>query len=393
MKYNFDEIIDRNGTHSIKYDYRKRLFGKSDVLPFWVADMDFKTPDFIIEAIKTRLEHELIGYTGIPGSLKEAISEWLSFYHQWEVNPGWITINPGVVPTLAFSVLALTQPGDQVIVQSPVYFPFYYVIENNGRKIVPNPLQLHNGRYRMDFRDLKRKVNSRTRMIMLCNPHNPGGSVWKKEELIQLAEICEKQDLIIVSDEIHSDLILSGYKHIPMASLDQDTADRTVTCLSSSKTFNTAGLALSYTVTSNPGLRASLSNKLGDFHLSHGNTMGLVATEAAYRKGRTWLRELIRYLEGNIDWLENFLQTELPGIEMIRPEGTFLVWLDFSRLRLSRRELKHFLVYEAGIGLSDGILFGPEGEGFQRMNVACPRSLVMQGMKQLKEAMNGEKKP
>jgi len=281
MKYNFDEIIDRRGTHAIKYDYRKRLFGKSDVIPFWVADMDFKTPDFIIRALKSRLDHELIGYTGIPENLRKVIVRWLSFHHQWEVAPEWITINPGVVPTLAFCVLAYTHPGDQIIVQTPVYFPFYYVIENNGRKIIRNPLALQNGRYRMDFKDLKRKISSRTRMIMLCNPHNPGGSVWRKEELEQLAEICIKNNMLIVSDEIHSDLILFGHKHVPMASIDKEAADHTITCLSSSKTFNTAGLSLSYTVISNPGLRTIISNRLGDFHLSYGNTAGLVALQAS----------------------------------------------------------------------------------------------------------------
>jgi cystathionine beta-lyase len=392
MKYNFDEIVDRKGTSSMKYDYRKKLFGKSDVIPFWVADMDFKTPDFIIRALKTRLEHELIGYTRIPDGLKEVIIEWLLYYHQWEVHPEWITINPGVVPTLAFCVLAYTHPGDQIIVQPPIYFPFYYVIENNGRKIIHNPLHLNDGRYYMDFKDLRRKINSRTRMILLCNPHNPGGTVWKKEELIQLAEICEKHNILIVSDEIHSDLILYDHKHIPMASLDQNTANRTITCLSSSKTFNTAGLALSYTVISNPDLRSGLFNRLNDFHLSYGNTVGLVALDAAYRHGKTWLREMLQYLQGNIDWLDNYLKTELPVIKMIKPEGTYMVWLDFRELNIPQKELKHFLVHQAGIGMSDGILFGSEGEGFQRMNLACPRSLIIQGMTQLKKALKSEKK-
>lgn len=392
MKYNFDEIIDRNQSDSIKYDYRKRLFGKSDVIPFWVADMDFKTPDFIIEALRTRLDHELLGYTSIPKGLKKVIIEWLSYYHQWEVQPDWITINPGVVPTLAFCVLAYTRPGDQIIVQPPIYFPFYYVIENNGRKIIHNPLHLLNGRYYMDFKDLKRKINSRTKMIMLCNPHNPGGSVWKKEELTQLAEIGKKHKILIVSDEIHSDLILNNHKHVPIASLDPSIAQRTITCLSSSKTFNTAGLSISYTVISNPDLRSNLSNMLSDFHLSYGNTTGLVALDAAYRNGKTWLREMLQYLEGNINWLEKFLEKNLSMIKMIKPEGTYLVWLDFRDLGLSQRELKHLLIYEAGIGMSDGLLFGPGGEGFQRMNLACPRSLIIKGMEQLKQALKDEKK-
>ncbi|MBS0000428.1 MAG: PatB family C-S lyase [Cyclobacteriaceae bacterium] len=388
MKYDFDEVVDRSDSDSVKYDYRNLLFGKSDVLPFWVADMDFKTPDFIIEALKKRLDHEILGYTSLPEGLKEVIAGWLIRQHQWEVQPDWITINPGVVPTLAFCVLAYTKPGDQVIVQPPVYFPFFYVIENNGRKIVHNPLQLQQGRYFMDFTDLKRKINSRTRMILLCNPHNPGGSVWKREELSELAAICRKHQILIISDEIHSDLMLFGNKHIPVASLDQEIAANTVTCLSSSKTFNTAGLAISYTVIPDQQLRYDLANMLRDFHLSHGNISGLMALEAAYRHGKDWLRQIIQYLEDNIDWLEGFLKNRLPAIRMIKPEGTFLVWLDFSELGLSQKDLNRFLIHQAGIGLSDGELFGPGGQGFQRINIACPRSFLMKGMEQMEGAFN-----
>jgi len=388
MKYNFDEIVNRDHTNSIKYDYRKILFGKSDVIPFWVADMDFKTPDFIINALKKRLDHEIFGYTLISEELKHVIIDWLYERHQWEVKPEWITINPGVVPTLAFCVLSYTKPGDQVIVQPPVYFPFFYVIENNGRKILNNPLKLQDGRYHMDFNDLKRKINNRTKMILLCNPHNPGGSVWKEEELDELAEICHKQQIIIISDEIHSDLMLTGHRHIPMASINTKTSDCTVTCLSSSKTFNTAGLAISYTVISNPNLRSGLSNMLNDFHLSYGNTAGLVATEAAYRHGSAWLNQMLEYVEGNIAWLAEFLKNHLPMIKMIQPEATYLVWLDFRELGLTGKELKHLLIQKAGIGFSEGTLFGFGGEGFQRMNVACPRSLIIKGMDQLKRTLN-----
>jgi cystathionine beta-lyase len=388
MKYNFDEIVERDHTDSIKYDYRQNLFGKPDVIPFWVADMDFKTPDFIIRALKKRLNHEILGYTSISKDLKKTIIRWLMDHHQWEVDPEWITINPGVVPTLAFCVLAYTKPGDQVIVQPPVYFPFFYVIENNGRKILNNPLELRNGRYYMDLKDLRRKINSRTKMILLCNPHNPGGSVWRKDELEELSEICLKNEIIIISDEIHSDLMLNGHKHIPMATIGSNTADRTVTCLSSSKTFNTAGLAISYTVISNRVLRSGLSNMLNDFHLSYGNTTGLVAIEASYRYGENWLREMIEYVQGNISWLTEFLKSQLPEIRMIHPEATYLVWLDFRQLGLSLQELKRLLIHEAGIGFSDGASFGIGGEGFQRMNVACPRALIIKGMNQLKNALN-----
>ncbi len=395
MKYNFDEIIDRNHTDSIKYDMRKNIFGTTDVIPFWVADMDFRTPDFIMKALRNRMKHEIIGYTAKPPQLTTTITEWLYNQHGWQVNKNWITINPGVVPTLAFCVLAYTRPGDQIIVQPPIYFPFFYVIENNGRKIINNPLKLRNGRYFIDFQDLRKKVSSRTKMIFLCNPHNPGGSVWRKDELLQLAEICAEYDLLIVSDEIHSDLILFGHKHIPIASLGKETAHRTITSLSTSKTFNMAGLSISYTVISNTRLRNELSNILGDFHLSYGNTAGLVTMEAAYRYGEDWLRQLLDYLEGNINWLENFLQHRLPEIKLIKPEGTYLVWLDFRKLGMDQNDLSKFLIHKAGLGFSDGPSFGIGGEGFQRMNLACPRSLIEKGMIQLEQALkikNIEKK-
>jgi len=395
MKYNFDEVIDRNHTNSIKYDMRKNLFGTADVIPFWVADMDFKTPDFIMEALRNRMNHEIFGYTSKPPQLTETITEWLYRRHGWQIHKNWITINPGVVPTLAFCVLAFTKPGDQIILQPPIYFPFFYVIENNGRKIINNPLVLQNGRYHIDFDDLRRKVSSRTKMIFLCNPHNPGGSVWQKEELLQLAEICIDYNLLIVSDEIHSDLILFSHKHVPMASLSKEIANRTITSLSTTKTFNTAGMSISYTVISNTRIRNDLSNMLGDFHLSYGNTTGLIMMEAAYRHGEEWLSQLLDYLEGNIEWLDTFLQHHVPEIKMIKPEGTYLAWLDFRELDMDQNELKKFLIHKAGLGFSDGASFGMGGGGFQRMNLACPRSLIQKGMKQLEDAIkknNIEKK-
>ncbi len=388
MKYDFDQIVNRENSDSIKYDLRKALFGKEDVLPFWVADMDFKTPDFIIKALHKRLDHELLGYSLKSDRLNTFIVNWLERQHGWPVQKKWITINPGVVPTLGFCALTYTRPGDQIIIQTPVYYPFFYTIENNGRQILNNPLVMKNGRYSMDLKDLEDKITSRTKMIFLCNPHNPGGSVWRKDELQQLAEICLKNNILVISDEIHSDLILYDNKHIPFATLGEEIAANTITCLSASKTFNMAGLGISYTVISNPELRTELNNKLNDFHLSFGNVLGLRAMEAAYEQGEEWLGQLLRYIEENIDFIQDYLKKNIPDVSMVKPEGTYLVWLDFRKLGLSQDTLNKFLIREAGLGMSNGTQFGVEGKGFQRLNTACPRSLIIKGLEQLEEAIN-----
>ncbi len=383
MKYNFDEIIERDHTDSMKYDLRKTLFGRSDVLPFWVADMDFRTPDFVIHKLKERLEHEIFGYPMRPEGFEAAIMGWLNKRHHWKIKKNWITVNPGVVPTLAFCVQTFTHPGDQIIVQTPVYYPFYYVIRNNGCQVLNNPLKLHKGRYEMNLEDLKSKITSRTKMIFICNPHNPGGSVWREDELRQLAGICLENNILMISDEIHSDLILYDNKHVPLASLGKEIAAQTITCLSASKTFNLAGMATSYTVISNPDLNDQLNNKLGDYHLSFGNTLGMEALKAAYLYGEEWLDELLVYLEGNIDMMDNFINENLPELHMIKPEGTYLAWLDFHALGLPGEKLKQLLNEKAGIGLSDGASFGEGGEDHQRWNTACPRSLLEQGLYRL----------
>jgi cystathionine beta-lyase len=388
MDYNFDELIDRQNTDCVKYDLRKAVFGKEDVLPMWVADMDFRTPDFIIDAIKDRLKHEVLGYALNPTRLYDAIISWMYQRHNWDIKKGWIVLSPGVVPSMAILVQAFSDPGDEVIVQQPVYFPFFKTIRNNGRKILNNPLVLKNGRYEMDLEDLEKKITSRTRMIFLCSPHNPGGRVWRRQELEAIAEICIKNKILIVSDEIHADLILFNNKHIPTASLSKEIAQNTVTCMSSSKTFNTAGLNTSYMIISNHKLRKIYKDKLSDFQLDLGNISGLVALEASYLKGADWLDQLLRYLEGNILFLETFIQKNIPTIQAMRPEGTYLVWLDFRKTGLDLKKLTHFLIYKAGLGLSDGPLFGEEGIGFQRLNTACPRAVLRKGLESLLEAYN-----
>lgn len=383
MNYNFDEIINRENSGSLKYDLRKAIFGNKEVIPLWVADMDFRTPDYILNALEKKIQHGVLGYPAKPLHLDDAIANWIRKRHNWDIHKSWITLCPGVVPVLAFCVLAYTRPGDEIIVQPPVYFPFFYTIEHNGRRVVNNPLVLQNGRYHMNLDDLEKKINARTKMIFLCNPHNPGGMVWKKEELESLAGICLEHNILIISDEIHSDLMLFGNKHIPTATLSQDVARQTVTCMSSSKTFNTAGLTTAYTVIPDGRLRNELSGILGDFHLSFGNAMGMEAMEAAYMNGESWLDQLLSYLEGNVLFVESFIRDNIPDVEVIRPEGTFLMWLDFRNLGMDSEKLNYLIIHQAGLGMSDGRLFGTGGSGFQRLNIACPRSILDQAMQQL----------
>jgi cysteine-S-conjugate beta-lyase len=386
--YNFDEIIDRKNTYTIKHDRAKAVFGTEDILPMWVADMDFKTPDFIIDKIRQRLDHEVLGYTFRGEGFYNAIINWLKDLHQWEVKREWVTFSPGVVPALTLLINALTKPGDKIVVQSPVYFPFFTSVLNTGRQLINNELILENGRYKMDLQDLERQIDSRTSMLLLCNPHNPGGMVWTREELTELAEICLKNDILIVADEIHSDIIFNGHKHIPMASLSEEVSNITVSTYAPSKTFNLAGLSTSVVISSNKDLLKAYDNYIGDFHLHMGNVFGFVALEAAYTEGKQWLAEMIEYVEGNTALVREFAKKHHDKMTLIEPEATYLLWLDFSKLKLSDAELKNFMIREAKIGFNHGPTFGKGGEGFQRLNVACPRSVVEKALMQLENAFN-----
>lgn len=384
MKYNFDEIISRENTASYKYDMREKYFGTQKILPMWVADMDFRTPDFVVEAIKKRVEHEIYAYTYRTDSLFQSVINWLERRHQWTVKKEWIGFTPGVVPALNMAVLAFTSPGDKIIIQTPVYFPFYSAVKDHNRQLLMNPLVLNNGRYEMDFDHLKSQIDSKTRMLILCSPHNPTGNVWKREELLELATICIENDILILSDEIHADIIFSGHKHIPTAVLSEEIAANVVTLMAPSKTFNFAGLSTSYIIATNPKHFKSLNGLNEKLHLGSGNIFGGVALEAAYKHGDEWLEQLITYLEKNIELAEEFINNELPGIELIKPEATFLLWIDFRNLSLKGDELTQKIVRNAELGLSDGRLFGSDGEGFQRMNIGCPKSIVEKALEQLK---------
>jgi cysteine-S-conjugate beta-lyase len=387
MHYNFDEVINRVNTASYKYDLRKKIFHDENVMPMWVADMDFKTPPFIIDAIHKRLEHEILGYTYVSPSVYEAVVYWNHLRHGWDILPEWISFSPGVVPALNLLVLAFTNPGDKVIVQPPVYFPFFSAVVNHGRELVYNPLLYENGRYVMDFDDLNSRIDGKTRMMFLCSPHNPTGNVWSEEVLRKLGELCRTRNIILISDEIHADLVYSGNHHIPMAKISDDLARNTITCMSPSKSFNLAGLSTSYLVIPDRKLKAQYEATLDRIHVGAGNIFGFVAMESAYKHGREWLDQLMQYLEGNFMMLQDFIAGHIPEISVIRPGATYLIWLDCKRLGMSSAELKSFMISKAGLGLNDGPQFGKEGEGFQRINIACPRSVLYEALLKLQAAI------
>lgn len=382
--YNFDKIIPRENTESVKYDIRKEVFGRSDVLPMWVADMDFETPEFIREAVIKRARHPIYGYSILSDEYFQAIINWVKNRHQWAIRKEWVSFSPGIVPAINFAVLSYTQSGDGVIVQPPVYFPFFEAIKNNNRKQLNNLLINENGHYRIDFNDLEEKAKS-AKLLLLSHPHNPVGRSWTPEELKTLGEICLRNNVIIVSDEIHNDLILPGFKHHPLAALSEEIADITVTCLAPSKTFNMAGLATSSVIIPNPDLRKRFQKTLEQLHIFRGNFFGYTASSAGYRHGARWVDQLMAYIRGNFDLLSDFLEKELPAIHLTPPEATYLAWLDFRETGLSDKEIKDKLIFEAGLGLSPGSVFGEGGEGFQRMNLAAPRAIVQEACKRLKQ--------
>ena len=381
--YNFDELIDRQNTNSVKYDGRLHIFGNEDVLPLWVADMDFKTPDFITEAVQQRAQHEIYGYTFRPDSYNQAIAHWLKTRHNWEIQKEWIHFSPGVVPALTLSIMCFTEPGDSVIVQPPVYFPFFSAVKNSGRELIENPLKLENGRYFMDFKDLEKKIQADTKMLLLCSPHNPGGMAWTKEELQKLGEICTENNILVVSDEIHSDLVFKGHQHIPFASVSEECAMNSITCMAPSKTFNVAGLSTSFLVMPNKKIFDKYDHMMKGTHLYGGNIFGAVALEAAYTKGADWLDQMMAYVEENYNFMEQFLKENIPQIVPMKPEATYLVWLDFSAFGLKDSDLNARLI-KAGVGLNRGVQFGHQGKGFMRINLGCPRAILKEALERMK---------
>ena len=383
--YNFDELIDRTNTHCIKYDGRLVFFGKADILPLWVADMDFRTPDFIVEAIKKRAEQDIYGYTFRGEPYNQSIVQWLKRRHNWDIKPEWITFSPGVVAGLTLAIEALSKPGEGVIIQPPVYFPFFDSVKGTGRELIENPLRLENGRYYFDLEDLQRKITPQTRLLLLSNPQNPGGMAWNEQELSELARICIENKVLIISDEIHSDLIFEGSRHTPLAGISDEIAQNCVVCMSPSKTFNTAGLTTSFLVIPNKRHFVAYERLMRVPHLHMGNIFGTVALEAAYTHGDEWLAQLLKYLQANYTFLEQFFTENIPAVKVMRPDATYLIWLDFSAFGLTDENLNNKII-NAGVGLNRGVQFGKQGRGFMRINIGCPRSVLQEALFRIQNA-------
>jgi cystathionine beta-lyase len=385
--YNFDKIIDRSNTSAIKYDARERIFGRNDVLPLWVADMDFEVAPEIAKAIEDRAKHKVFGYTLRCPEYYEVIQDWIKKRYKWNVSKDHISFSPGVVSALAMALIAFTKPGDKVIVQSPVYFPFFSTIENNGRRVLNNQLLDKGDTYEMDFEKLDAQIDNETRMMYLCNPHNPVGRAWTPAELKKLADIAQKHNIIVVSDEIHADIIFNGHTHTPFASVSKYATQNTITCMAPSKTFNLAGLSTSMVVIENEQMLKTYNYMIESFHIGLTNPFGLNALKAAYGKGEPWLEALLVYLERNRDFAYDFVEKELPGIKAYKPDATFLMWLDFRDLNFTKTQLHKLIVHDAKLGLSDGAIFRDGGEGFQRLNFGAPKAVIEKGLNQLKSAL------
>lgn len=389
-KYDFDRIVDRTGVDSVKYGLRRLVFNKEDVIPLWVADMDFETPDFIIEAMQKRLDHSVFGYGFRSPEYVKTIVNWLSNRYQWIVRPASVSFSPGVVPGLMMAVLAFTKPKDKIMVQPPVYFPFYTTIKGNDRELVYNELVETSQGYQIDFDDMESKFKSGVKMLIISSPHNPVGRVWTLLELQKIVDLCEQNDVLILSDEIHADLTFEPNTHIPIASISDRAAKRCITFMAASKTFNIAGLSTALAVIQQKDLLKTYNEMMDAMHLFPGNVMGTVATKAAFDNGDYWRIQMLDYVAGNIDFVYEFLMKNLPKIHFHRPEATYLLWLDFRALNWEQKKLRDFLIKKAGVGLNDGTVFSPGGEGFMRLNVACSRIILEKALKQIYRAFKSD---
>ncbi|AMX82473.1 cystathionine beta-lyase [Geobacillus subterraneus] len=384
--FSFDQVIDRRGTQSVKWDDTKRVFGYEDVWPMWVADMDFPAPKAVQDALQARIEHGIFGYTVIPDSLNEAVCEWLQRRHGWSIDPGWLTFAHGVVPAVAAAIEAFSEPGERIVVFSPVYRPLFDLVRRHGRALVFSPLRLTEDNYVIDWDDLERNLSG-AKLLILCHPHNPGGKSWRTEELERLGELCLKHGVFVLSDEIHADLTFPPHRHVPFASLHPELARQSATFRAPTKTFNLAGLqAAEAIIPDEPRRRAfrRVQQRQGFFTLS---PFAVVGAEAAYRHGGPWLDALLAYLQQNIDATVSYLAAELPALRPIRPEATYLVWIDARGLGLSEAELKKQLLEKGKIAVEFGSKFGQEGNGFIRLNVACPRPTLEEGLRRLVSAL------
>lgn len=387
MKYDFDKVVERSNTASVKWDATEELFGEKELLPLWVADMDFKVPDEVVKAIQSQAEHGIFGYTTRKPSYYEAIIDWMKDHHNWVIEKEWICHSPGVVTALNLIVQAFSEPGDKIIVQPPVYYPFMKAIQNHDRQVVYNPLLFNEGRFEMDFEDLISKIDSSVKIILLCNPQNPGGRVWTESELKRLGDICLERGVLVVSDEIHQDLVFKPGKHIPFSAISEQFADNSIICTAPSKTFNLAGLQTSNIIISNKALREKFVMEGDKYAVTMSNSFGALATEAAYNYGGQWLEEVLDYVEGNLHFITKYFKSNLPVLKVLPLEATYLAWIDCRELGLTPEELEKLFLSKAKVALNQGYVFGPGGEGFVRMNLACSRSTVEKAAQQMKEAI------
>ena len=389
MPVDFDTVPNRRGTNCFKYDFAREMGMPEDVLPLWVADMDFPTAPAVLERLHALAEHGIFGYTGVKDAYFSAVHNWYAQRFGWETQRSWLVTTPGVVFAIAIAIRAFTQKGDAILIQQPVYYPFANKVTENDRQLVVNPLVLRNGRYEMDFADMERKiVDYHVKMLLLCSPHNPVGRVWTKEELLRVGEICQKHGVLVVSDEIHADFTYAGHTHRVFASLKSEFADFTITCTAPSKTFNLAGLQNSNIFIPNRQLRHAYKKELSACGCGGTNCMGMGAGQAAYEAGADWLEQLKQYLAGNLAYIRQFLREKLPEIALIEPEGTYLVWLDLRKLGLTEQQQRQLIVQDAKLWLDTGTLFGQGGEGFERINIACPRTTIEQAMQRLEHAVH-----
>lgn len=388
MSFNFNKIIDRTNNFSAKWSEMNKNFGTNDLLPMWVADMDFLTAPCIMEALKDRLEQGIFGYTTRPSSYNESIVNWLDNRFSWKIKKEWLMFSPAVITSISLLIQNLTQKNDKIMIQEPVYSPFHNIVELNERDLVISPLiKLDDGSYIMDYEDIEAKIKD-VKIFILCNPHNPVGRVWTREELTRLGQICLKHNVIVISDEIHSDIILKNHKHIPFASISKEFCKNTITCMAPTKTFNLAGLQSSFLVMSNPYYYEVMDRAFSTLDIKRNNAFSLVATEAAYNYGEDWLDELIKYIEDNVDFAIEYIKTNMPKLKVKKPEGTYLLWVDFNSLNVDEKDLKDALINKGKVALNSGSSFGIGGDGYYRINLACPRAMVLEALKRIEFAIN-----
>lgn len=386
--FDFDKVIDRSKSSSVKWDSTENVFGTADVLPMWVADMDFQPPKAVCDALKDRIDHGVFGYTFVPFSVTEALQLWLKNRHGWEIEKSSVLYSEGVVPSISTAIRAFTEKGDKVLVHSPVYTPFFNMVKNNDRTLITSNLFYKNNRYELDFEDFEEKLKDGVKLFILCNPHNPGGRVWTNAELEKLGDLCVKHDCLIVSDEIHSDLVFKPNVHTPIASLKEEFMNITATFVAPSKTFNLAGLQASAAIIQNQELKTKFKNiqqQQGFFTL---NAFAVAGMEAAYRGGEEWLEQLLNYLHENMEIATEFMKKNLPALKPMHADATYLLWIDCRELGLSDEEMKEKLLYKGKLALEPGTKYGEGGEGFVRMNLACPRETLLEGLDRLKTAFS-----